>query len=107
MNGYGNYGMIPRQEIYHVNGENGARAFQIPPNSSAILLDDSAPLIWVVQTDMNGYKTTVSPYKIEPYELPKPIDPNEILNRLARLEEMLNESNIANAKRENSKSESN
>ena len=32
-----------RSEIVKVNGENGARAYQLAPNSSALLLDESAP----------------------------------------------------------------
>ena len=30
-------------EVIRVNGKNGAEAFQMPPNSSIILLDESAP----------------------------------------------------------------
>ena len=38
-------------EVIRVNGKNGAEAFQMPPNSSIILLDESAPLIWLKMTD--------------------------------------------------------
>ena len=57
----------PRQEVVKVNGENGARAFPIGANSSAILLDESGKLIWLVTTDGAGYKT-VSPYDITPHQ---------------------------------------
>lgn len=79
----------PRQEIIRVNGENGARALQMAPNSSAILLDENAPLVWVVVTDGAGYKT-VNPYTITPYQPEPPVDVKGLENRLKRLEELLN-----------------
>ena len=72
-----------------MNGENGARAFQLAPNCSALLLDENNPLVWLVQTDGAGYKT-VSPYKISPYQPAPPIDLNDIDARLKKLEERLN-----------------
>ena len=39
-----------RMEIVRVNGENGARAYQMPPSSNALLLDEANPLVWLVQT---------------------------------------------------------
>lgn len=80
------------QQITHVNGENGARAYQMLPNSSALLLDDTAPLVWLAQTDGAGYMS-VTPFEIKPYTPPKPIDLNELLARLESIEGKLNESN--------------
>jgi hypothetical protein len=34
-----------RQEIIRVNGRNGANAYQMAPNSSILLLDETAPVI--------------------------------------------------------------
>lgn len=79
----------PRQEIIRVNGENGARAFQMAPNSNAILLDETAPLVWVVQTDGAGYKT-VTPYNITPYQAEPPVDVKALDERIRRLEETVN-----------------
>ena len=80
---------LPRQEIIRVNGENGAKAYQMAPNSSALLMDESAPLVWLVQTDGAGYKTTV-PYTIAPYQSQPAPDLNDLEERIKRLEEMLN-----------------
>lgn len=41
----------PKYEIIRVNGENGAQALQMSPNSEAIVLDDTAPMVWLCQTD--------------------------------------------------------
>ena len=78
-----------RQEIVRVNGENGAKTYQLPPNSSALLLDESAPLVWLVQTDGAGYKTAV-PYTIAPYQAQPAPDLRTLEERISRLEEMLN-----------------
>lgn len=84
------FNSVYRQEIIKVNGENGARAFQLAPNCSALLLDESNPIVWLVQTDGAGYKT-VSPYTITPYQPAPPVDLNALELRLKRVEDMLNE----------------
>lgn len=84
------FNSVYRQEIIKVNGENGARAFQLAPNCSALLLDESNPIVWLVQTDGAGYKT-VSPYAITPYQPAPPVDLNALELRLKRVEDMLNE----------------
>lgn len=75
--------------IIRVNGRNGAKMFQMPPNTQALLLDETAPLVWLAQTDGAGYKT-LSPYKIEPYQPEAPVDAKALEARVKRLEEMLN-----------------
>lgn len=48
----------PHYEIVKVNGEAGAKAFQMAPNSSLFLADATNPnIIWLVQTDGAGYLT--------------------------------------------------
>ena len=87
-----------RMEIITVNGENGARAFQMPPNSRILLLDENAPLVWLAQTDGAGYKTVVA-YNITPYQSESAPDYGSLETRVKRLEEMLNEkSNIGTVK---------
>lgn len=77
------------QQIVRVNGEGGARNYQMPPNSSALLLDETAPLVWLVQTDGAAYKT-VTPYTIEPYKPTPQPDISSLVDRITRLEEMVN-----------------
>lgn len=88
-----------RQEIIKVNGEAGARAYQLAPNSSILLLDESQPLVWLKVTDGAGYPT-ITPYKIEPYT-PETSDTfatkaNELETRIKRIEEIINESDNFN-----------
>lgn len=92
---YNNYNS---QQIVRVNGKNGAEAYQMMPNSSCLLLDESAPIVWLVQTDGAGYKS-ISPYKIEPYTPAPQPDLNDIVTRLSKLEERVNvQSNVERVK---------
>lgn len=76
------------QQIIKVNGENGARAYQMMPNSSVLLLDENNPIVWLAQTDGAGYKT-ITPYNITPYAPPEAQDFNSLSDRLKRLEEII------------------
>lgn len=89
----------PPTQVTRVNGENGAKAYQLPPNSSILLLDESAPVVWLKTTDGAGYPT-ITPYDIKPVEQKKETDVYSALEeRITRLEAKLNESNIANVER--------
>ena len=90
-------GEFARQEITRVNGENGAKAYSMGPNSSILLLDETAPIVWLAQTDGAGYKT-VTPYSITPYQAAPAQDYSNLEARIKRLEDMINESNNANVK---------
>lgn len=80
----------PQQEVVKVNGEPGARAYPMGANSSALLLDSSGRLVWLVTTDGAGYKT-VAPYDITPHqEAPAP-DYSTLEQRISRLEGIFNE----------------
>ena len=81
----------PAQEVVKVNGENGARAYPMGANSSALLLDSSGLLVWLVTTDGAGYKT-VSPYDITPHQAAPAPDYNSLEQRISRLEGMIHES---------------
>ena len=81
---------IQRTDIVHVNGENGAKAFQMAPNSNILLLDDTAPIIWLKQTDGAGYPT-LTPYSITPYKPEPPVDLKSLEARLERLEARFND----------------
>ena len=79
---------LQKEEITQVNGENGARAYRIAPNSSAILLDVNNPLVWLVQSDGAGYKT-VKPYTISEYKPEPEPDIKMLEERINKIEELL------------------
>ena len=79
----------PSVQVTKVNGENGAKAYQIGANSSALLLDESGLMVWLVTSDGAGYKT-VSAYDITPHkEVPTP-DYGNLESRIERLEMIVN-----------------
>ena len=77
------------QQVVRVNGENGARAYQIGPNSSAMLLDESGLMVWLVTSDGAGYKT-VQAYDIEPHKAVPAPNYGDLEDRIKRLEERVN-----------------
>lgn len=88
--GYGQMQQAPKYEIIEVNGENGVNALQMAPNSRVIAMDKTAPIIWVCQTDGAGYKTS-TPFDITPHKAAAPVDINNLEERIARLEGIINE----------------
>ena len=84
--------MLPRLDVIRVNGRNGAEAFRMAPNSSALLLDETASVVWLVQSDGAGYHTA-TPFAISPMQQAQPEDMYKSLDeRLSRLEAMIHES---------------
>jgi hypothetical protein len=79
----------PQRQVDRVNGENGARAYAMGPYSSALLLDESGTLVWMVTTDGAGYKT-VAPYDIMPHKTKAAPDYTDLESRVRKLEDMMN-----------------
>ena len=79
----------PRYEIIHVNGSAGANSLRMAPNSQALVLDDTAPLVWLCQTDGAGY-LSAKPFDIAPHQAAPAVDPTDLDRRITRLEEILN-----------------
>jgi hypothetical protein len=85
-------------KVIEVTGRAGAEAYQLAPDSSILLLDNTAPVVWLVKTDGAGYKSMI-PYDIKVHEEEKPADHfKELEERISRLEEAVNvkQSNITN-----------
>ena len=74
-------------QVTRVHGEDGARAYQMMPNCSALLLDESEPRVFLIQTDGAGYKS-ITPYKIEPYTQAPEADMTGLEARIRRLEDL-------------------
>ena len=89
--GYGSFNnntQLQRFQIERVNGAEEVNKFQMLPNSETILLDTTAPLVWLVQTDNFGNKT-IAPFTITPYTPPKPVDVNDLVAEIKALREEL------------------
>ena len=103
---------LQRQEVVRVNGKNGADAYQMAPNSSVLLLDETAPVIWLKTTDGASYPT-ITGYKITPLETKVSTENIENIyeklnSRITRLEELMYnaESNVKPSKPTNKKQQS-
>ena len=83
------------RHVERVHGEPGVDQYQMAPNSDVLLLDDTAAMIWFVQTDAAGYKVKypydITPHKKEEEKKSEAIDErlNAIDTRLKALEEAL------------------
>jgi hypothetical protein len=98
---------ISQQKVIEVAGKPGVDALQLGPDSSALALDITATIIWLIKTDGTGYKTSF-PYDIKPHEDEKPIDHfKELEERIIKLEETVNakQSNTTNARRKSDAAE--
>ena len=89
---------LPHYELIKVNGEAGARAFQMAPNSNTILADATNPnLLWLVQTDGAGY-LTATPLDVNIHQTQPPVDVNNLEERVKHLENMYEQLNIGSGK---------
>lgn len=77
-------------QVVRVNGRNGAEAYAIGPNSSALLLDESGMMVWLITSDGAGYKT-VSAYDITPHQTAPAPDFINLESRIRRLEDFVHE----------------
>ena len=94
-------------KVVEVTGRAGAESYQLGPDSSILLLDNTAPIVWLVKSDGAGYKT-LSAYDIKPHEEEKPVDHfKELEDRITKLEETVNakQSNTTNARRKSESAE--
>lgn len=80
--------MSQHMEVVRINGRGGAEAFQMAPNSSALLLDTTQAVVWLKTTDGAGYPT-LAPYTITPMEEQPPVSTGDIIKRIERLEAMM------------------
>ena len=91
---------LPHMQVIKVNGEAGARNLRMAPNSSALVLDETAPIVWYAQTDGTGY-LTVTPFDITPHQAQPPVNLNDLVQRVNKLQEALinvQQSNIGTTK---------
>ena len=74
---------LPKQEVIKISGRNGAEMFQMGPNSSVLLLDTTAPIIWLKTTDGAGYPT-ITAYDISLHQEPTQVDLSTLEQRLLK-----------------------
>lgn len=56
-------------QLVKVSGLDGAKAYQMPPNSSVALFHESEDILYVKTTDGAGFPT-IKTFRFEPFEVP-------------------------------------
>ena len=98
---------LPRYELPKVNGEQGARMFQMAPNSTTILADNTNPnLLWMVQTDGAGY-LTVTPLDVYIHQAQPQVSVSDLEARVKHLEELYDRFNSGSSKQSKKQRQSN
>lgn len=90
---------LPVYTAMPIHGENAAWQFPMGANSEIYLPDADEDIIWWIRTDQNGTRNVVG-FDIALHQKPAPVDMNEVMTRLAALEDKVNAKlNKSNAKR--------
>lgn len=98
--------VLPQQQVVQVNGKASVDAIRMSPNSSILLMDSTAPMVWLCVSDGLG-NVTSTPYDIAVHQDLPPVDMSELEARVANIENIVakmgeknnGKSNDANAKR--------
>ena len=106
------YSPAPHYQIIRVNGEESVKNFRMAPNSEALLLDNTASIIWYAATDGVGF-LTYKPFDVTAHQEMAPVDVNNLAARVDKLEEILanvaqpNKSNKSQSRNRNNESSGN
>jgi len=94
---YGYYGRPPVNNLTRVTGMDGARLYQMPPNSTVALFDGNEDLFYVKSTDGAGFPTirTFRFEEVQPQPVPQPDyvtrdELNALSDKIDKLMEALN-----------------
>lgn len=80
--------ILPPQQVTQVNGRASIDTIQMSPNSSVLLLDTTAPIVWLCVSDGVG-RVSATPYDIQVHEEVEP--KSDIERRLDDLEQLIKE----------------
>lgn len=78
---------LPAQQILKVNGEESVKQVRMAPNSSALAMDTTAPIVWLLVSDGVG-SVTSTPYDISEHKMNQR---QSLEKRILILEEKINE----------------
>lgn len=70
----------PRDGLIRVTGMDGAKAYQLPPNSAVALFDGGQDVFYVKTTDGAGFPT-IKAYAFAPMQEAAPAQPTEYVTR--------------------------
>ena len=76
---------LQQEQVTQVNGKASVDQIQLAPNSSKLVMDSTAPIVWLCVSDGVG-RVTATPYDISEHKDAPPIDVSNIEMRLANVE---------------------
>ena len=89
-NAFQNQNILPQQQIIQANGKASIDALRMAPNSSVLIMDTTAPMVWMCVSDGIG-NVSATAYDIAVHKEPEPINVNDIDARLSAIEKTLME----------------
>lgn len=82
--------ILPAQQILQANGKASIDMIRLAPNSSVLIADTTAPIIWRCVSDSLG-NITSEPFDIIPHKDEEQIRKESLEQRISRLEEFIYE----------------
>ena len=80
---------LPPQQVLQANGRTSINALRMSPNSSVLIMDTTAPVVWLCTSDSLGNVTPVA-YDIVPHKEKGTADVGDIEARLSAVEDSVN-----------------
>lgn len=88
-----NYNVLPQQQIPQANGKASIDMIRLAPNSSILIADTTAPIVWRCTSDSLG-NVTSEPFDIVPHKDEAQIQQESLEQRISRLEAIISEQSI-------------
>lgn len=82
--------ILPPQQILQANGKTSIDMLQLSPNSSVLIADTTAPIVWKCTSDSLGNVTSEA-FDIIPHKDEAQIQQETLEQRISRLEAIINE----------------
>ena len=91
---------LQQEQVTQVNGKASVEQIKLAPNSSKLVMDTTAPIVWLCISDGVG-RVTATPYDITEHKDLPPVDLSGLEQRLAAVEASIRQ--IMEAKQTNGK----
>ena len=82
--------ILPPQQVLQANGKPSIDALRMSPNSSALIMDTTAPMVWLCTSDSLGNVSSTC-YDITLHKDTPPVDMGSVETRLANVETSINQ----------------
>lgn len=82
--------ILPPQQVIRVRGRESVNTMRLSPNSSVLLMDETAPIVWLCVSDGLG-NVSSTPYDITPHVEAPPVDMSALDARITSIETMIRE----------------